>query len=673
MPARPPELNHAPASEPSGGVVRSPSRPAAVSSNGRQWKRRAGGAKARSAPRKVPAVAPGGSLEANATISARSEALEPRETPDTPGARDAVLLPTTDNFLAQVIGLEPRETLDAGARRVVREAQKRAEARARDRSEDYLERMGHETARETAARWRAEGHEESAAHLESWANFNVRKSAKYTRLLGVTRSGKPRGLRLALCGVAFVARMDGTIGWERRACRDRNCPSCGEKRSRGLAAGIRAFIERWQLMEHCAFPTLTQPKFPNEDPRAAIDRLLDCWRRFTRSAWFRRNVAGGVRSIEATAREHGDMVGDYEVKMPGIHAHIHAIVQWRPPPATTCPAGVSNIGEPGVVEQHEAAERVARLMHYERLRAEFAEQWVRYTHGNTAAVKVVQLNDENIFQLANYCMNASGLLELTDIAPLYVGRVLEALRGRHLVFAFGGWRGQLDDKDPGTLRFGDRSVATLVAGATRSPPPVEWCGGGEDDALVVLEAVLESPKPLREPRPKTPEERERVREKAAARKARADAARAAGLSVRRVPTLAAVRRRRLAADEARAELQAARAVVDAAQQLLALRVAAPARTGPPEDVARLMQERGDLPRVGHHDLVAHETKALEQPLEALAPDDALRRVDAGNGGREAIGVGHDGREVARGQGHGLAHVQGVAELGPPITGAVELF
>ena len=422
--------------------------------------------------------------------------LEPRETPGT--ARSyAVLAPATDPLLSPAT---PRFSGD----------------RPRDVSEDYLLQLGLETAPATAARWRSEGYEEDAAHLELWLAFNGRTSERFTELLGVTRSGKPRGLRLALCGVAFVARADGKIGWERRGCKDRHCPHCGMKRARQLAAAIRAWVFKNQCVEACAFPTLTQPKIANEHPKFALDRLLDSWRRFTRSAWFRHNVVGGVRSVEATARAAGDMVGDYEVRIPGIHAHIHAIVEWRRPPHTLPPSDAS----PDDIEMC----RVAALLHYANLRGQFAEQWVQYTHGDTRACLVKQLDDENIYQVTNYCCNLSGLLELVDIAPRYVEQVIEALASRHLVFSFGSWRGKLDDSEPGTLRFGDRAVATLASRPPETQRPVQWCGGGEDTAATVLAAVLESPKPLREPRPKSDNERQDVKDKAAQRAARRAAA-----------------------------------------------------------------------------------------------------------------------------------------------------
>lgn len=327
---------------------------------------------------------------------------------------------------------------------------------ARRRSEETLARLGLETALDTAGRLENEGKGAAAAALRRWVNTDPEQVIRLVRSLPATRGGQARELRVGMCGVAFVARRDGEVSFARRACKDRVCPHCGERRRRRFAARLRELVQA-QGEQHLRFVTLTQPKRFGEEPGAAMDRLLQSFRRWRETAWAKRWLEGGVRSLEITARRAGTCVNGYMVPMSGIHAHLHCLVQVSPG------AGAMDI----------------------------RQAWGRACAGaSVAAVDVQLVTNENVYQVGSYVLDMSGLLELDGG---YVTKVLRALHGRRLVAAFGTWR-KMDlglREAAGTLVYGDRSVYALATGGVDAPD-VLWPDGTQQLAEEALRALIES-------------------------------------------------------------------------------------------------------------------------------------------------------------------------------------
>lgn len=262
-----------------------------------------------------------------------------------------------------------------------------------------------------------------------------------------TRTGGSRRARLESCGVAFpVLDVEGRLAWERRGCRDRFCPECAASLSRERAAMVR---EWWATREAAGarglFITLTQPKRPNERPKAARDRLLATWRQIgaarigladglLRSRSKRVGppiLPGGLRSLELTARPAGARVGDYVVKVGGVHAHLHILAEMAP----------------GVTPRTVAARLITA--------------WTSIAGASPGAQDVQPITATNIYQAAKYAADFGALAELIDIAPGYARAVVDGMTGARIVDPWGTWRGCLRRR-PGGVHFGDRSIAAIV-------------------------------------------------------------------------------------------------------------------------------------------------------------------------------------------------------------------
>ncbi len=372
---------------------------------------------------------------------------------------------------------------------------------ARRRSEVALASMGLETALDTCARLDGEARSAAAAGkveaasklrteskaLRAWANRDPGLVSGVLRSLPTTTGGAGRELRVGMCGVAFVARREDAVGFARRGCKDRLCADCGRRRSRRFAAALRELVAERRGLDvlhelhpsRLLFVTLTQKKRWKEIPKDALDRLLDAFTRFRESSWGRRYLVGGVRSMEVTARRRNARVVDagspggfHEVKIPGIHAHLHCLIEV----------------EDGTLDLPWSALGVGVSA------SELAAAWCRACPGAAApAVDVQELTEDNVYQVGSYVLDMSGLLEMLDGDPAYVRLVLAALHGRRLVAAFGAWReydlGLREDK--GSLVYGDRSLYTMATTEPGEAAPVVWGDGRQDEAEDVLRAILQ--------------------------------------------------------------------------------------------------------------------------------------------------------------------------------------
>lgn len=369
---------------------------------------------------------------------------------------------------------------------------------ARRRSEEALASLGLETGLDTAARLRGEGAGAAAERLRRWVTMDATAVGELVRSLPATRGGHGRELRIGMCGVAMVAKRAEELGFARRACKDRLCPACGERRRRMFVAALRALVPLLDLSASALrFVTQTMPKRPMEEPARALDRILKYQRRFTEGAWGRAYIVGGVRSLEVTARKTHDRVGDYEVRVPGIHAHIHALYQLR----TGTGEGLRGVGRRGDrrgrrweatwVRQKDGA--WVRLTDYD---ARVRRAWARACEGAAvAAVDVQEVTEANVYQVGDYVVDMSGLLELLSAAPGYVRKVLAALHGRRLVAALGAWRAHdlgLRER-PGTLVYGDRSVYRLATEASQLDDDVEFMDGARRTVQEVLVGMRPAP------------------------------------------------------------------------------------------------------------------------------------------------------------------------------------
>lgn len=414
---------------------------------------------------------------------------------------------------------QPRGRLPAGRQGAAPTAKRRAEetlARlGKETALDTVARLQAERDRAPDDKTRS-ALDTQAKALREWVNRDHTETMRLLASLPATRGGNGRELRLSMCGVAFVAKRGERVNFARRGCKDRLCPDCSARRSRRLAASLRDCIARRAVLPDtcdaptagddaapvhaaatcgrgeasggCAaracgqrqrgkgrarcseatpetrilFVTLTQRKHPFEEPKLALDRLLESFRRFRQSVFYRRQVVGGLRSIECTARAKGDRVGDYVVGVPGIHAHLHCLLEVR--------AGVRA--------------------------GDIRAAWVSVADAEESGVDVQAVNDANVYQCCDYPVNMSGLLEVLTAAPDYVRRVVQALHGRRLVELVGAWR-----EWPVTLReaegdlvYGDRAVYTLCTNDPDAAASFKWANGNVEPTEAVLAAFLDGPK-----------------------------------------------------------------------------------------------------------------------------------------------------------------------------------
>jgi len=338
----------------------------------------------------------------------------------------------------------------------------------RRRSEHALGALGLPTALDEARAAESRGDDRKGRRLREWLDLDPRALG---RLVSPTRQ-----LRLGLCGVAFVIRRDGVVGYLRRGCKDRVCPICSARRSRMIAARvqlhvasvIRAFVmrsRRLQRVEPVWSFTFTRRRVPGETPREAIDRTLNAWRGFSeRTA--RGLLLGGMRSLEVTARRAGDIIighdgKQHRVEFGGTHAHLHTLLELAP----------------GVTPDDVVQAWVAACD---------AEPWCQRP-------RLVWPGAGAIYQACKYPVDMSGLLDVLTAAPEYVAAVVRALHGRKVVSVFGGWRGvKLSGEEPGdgTVVFGDRAVVTLAACCPEDDDPVQWTDGTSTPALDVLRELI---------------------------------------------------------------------------------------------------------------------------------------------------------------------------------------
>lgn len=385
-----------------------------------------------------------------------------------------------------------------------------AEFTPRRRSEDTLRRMGLETALDTVNRLERGGDDDRAAAraLRAWVNIDPAEVGAILRSMS-TRGGESRQLRLSMCGVAFLARRAGHVSFARRACKDRVCPFCSARRSRMFAAALRLYLSGVPYAWRC-FVTLTQPKRPaarwdetlgryvGESPREAMNRLLASWRRFIEK-FAKRLLRGGLRSMEVTARKAGQVVNGYEVKYPGLHAHLHCILDPHRFALRRVLRRPMREHRGGVMDRGEARVRAGRcggrrgdLDRRPRVNL-LAAAWCASSPGSSVVgVDVQDVTEANVYQCAKYAVDFSGLCEVVDGAPGYVRSVLQALHGRRTVAAFGSWKGAdlgLREKK-GSLEYGDRALYTLGATHPREQAPVYWSGGEVEPAEDVLRELL---------------------------------------------------------------------------------------------------------------------------------------------------------------------------------------
>jgi hypothetical protein len=264
-----------------------------------------------------------------------------------------------------------------------------------------------------------------------------------------TSTGKSRRRRLENCGVAYPAiDAEGRVCWERRGCKDRFCVECSAALSRQRTAAVREFwAGRLAAGARGVFFTLTQPKIAGESTRDATGRALATWRTLANAraaicdgiirhmpgskATGPAMLVGGLRGLELTARKRGQRIGDYEVRVGGIHAHLHLAGELAPDVA------------PG-----DFAKAVITA-------------WTSIAGASPGAQDVQIITDANLHEACKYATNFEALADLVDVAPSYARDVVLGLHGRRLVDCWGTWRGILKPKRQG-LHFGDRSIASLV-------------------------------------------------------------------------------------------------------------------------------------------------------------------------------------------------------------------
>lgn len=339
---------------------------------------------------------------------------------------------------------------------------------ARRRSEHALAGLGLPTALDLARDADARGDSRGAQRLREWVNLDPRELARLV--------SPARRLRLGLCGVAFVIRRDGVVGYLRRGCKDRVCPVCSARRSRMIAARIgiqvAAVIRRYawrskvkERVEPVWSFTFTRRKVAGETPREAIDALLNGWRALL-ERHARGLLLGGMRSMEVTARRRGDVVFKpdgtrHVIETPGTHAHLHVLLELAP----------------GVHPDEIIAAWCTGVD---------AEPWCQLP-------RVVAPGSGAIYQACKYPVDMSGLLEVLTAAPDYVAGVVRALHGRRVVATFGAWRGvKVSGEEPGDGRvvFGDCAVVTLATSPPDDHDLVEWADGTTSRAVDVLNDLI---------------------------------------------------------------------------------------------------------------------------------------------------------------------------------------
>ena len=123
-----------------------------------------------------------------------------------------------------------------------------------------------------------------------------------------------RWRRMLYCrAVPWVAiSADGRTSLELKTCKSRWCSKCSLVRSRNARAAAETALASWSSAR---LLTLTMQR-SNEPLRTCLGKLRTCWRKLRSSDLFKRNVRGGLYSIEVTRGAKGEH----------WHVHIHALV-----------------------------------------------------------------------------------------------------------------------------------------------------------------------------------------------------------------------------------------------------------------------------------------------------------------------------------------------------------
>lgn len=130
---------------------------------------------------------------------------------------------------------------------------------------------------------------------------------------------RERGLKIQQCGtyLEFALANDGKKLHRANFCRERMCPMCQWRRSiklRVQADKIYA-AEMARGYQHI-FVTLTMRNMPAPELSPALDRMCENFRRWSRSAEFKRSFVGYYRAIEVT----------YNAERNDYHPHLHVML-----------------------------------------------------------------------------------------------------------------------------------------------------------------------------------------------------------------------------------------------------------------------------------------------------------------------------------------------------------
>lgn len=243
--------------------------------------------------------------------------------------------------------------------------------------------------------------------------------------------GRPRRPRVARCGSLWAARQGAKLGLAHKACRDRMCPRCMEKRQQGEARELRRWCdERWSKGASVLFATLTQVKLPleHEAAKAAILRLLGTRREAmnTRGALgkgLRQFFRGGVWFVELVWSYRGRRNKDgSRVAYSGWHAHLHGLLELAP-----VPDGMVRAAGP---------ERAA-LAWYQAAQAALRRAWLAVNPEASGAAQHSELADRG--RAGQVCKYPLAPFEVASAERAREAAV--ALVGRRTHDAWGEWRG----------------------------------------------------------------------------------------------------------------------------------------------------------------------------------------------------------------------------------------
>lgn len=248
-----------------------------------------------------------------------------------------------------------------------------------------------------------------------------------------TRSGVPRWHRIRQCGDPVVVWcVDGSLSWQHQWCRDRACYACARSRSRKLGTSLRAAVEA-RPSASLFFVTLTRPRVRGESADDAMVGLMRSWEKLRHSATYKRDVVGGVRTVEVTHSQGHERAAN---RFAGWHAHLHVLLELRdggvdaPCPACdgsrkrrdgfTCSTCCSKTTQS---DGTMPAELRAVLL-----------AWTSIVNGHVRAQCGVPLNRTNVGQLAKY------LTKLWELEPSRARELFAAVVGKRIVEGFGEWR-----------------------------------------------------------------------------------------------------------------------------------------------------------------------------------------------------------------------------------------